>query len=263
MIATTVAALIVFLVIAPLYRFLEQRRGSQRLLATGAELEHSIFLQRDYAPSEVEGLPASGAVEDQLPSWAANLVGDAASMRPDDDVLEVYTHDDAQVLALCDHGERFRRLQVIDLWGGKISLSAVKRFEASLSKFPQAVDFHFLCPIPPGLLSSLGQARSMFLWGPGTYPPPLDADRMKELATLPNLYLLSIKRYPLTFEDAKHLVQSKSLRKLYIDDQSMSAADIEKLNAAMPACDVSEAHPLETNRQTGQPISEVTFPFTR
>jgi len=253
MIATTVTALAVFLVIAPVYRFLEQRRGSQRLLAAGAELEHSIYLQRDYEPPEVEGLPASGAVDEQLPRWTASLVGDAANMRPDDDVLEVYTHDDAQVLALCDHGERFRRLQVIDLWSGKISSSAVARFKASLAQFPQAVDFHFLCPIPPGLLSSLGQARSMFLWRSGTSTLPLDADRMKELATLPNLYLLSIKRYPLTFEEAKHLAQSKSLRKLYIDEQSMSAADLEKMQAAMPACEVSETHPLETNRQTGQP----------
>ena len=263
MIATTVTALAVFLVIAPVYRFLEQRRGSQRLLQTGAKLEHSIYLQRDYEPPEVEGLPTSRGTEEKLTRWRASLVGDAANMRRDDDVLEVYTHDDAQVLALCDHGERFRRLQVIDLWGGNISLNAVKKFEASLPKFPQAVDFHFHCAMPPGLLSSLGQARSIFLWGPGTNPLPLEADRMKELATLPDLYLLWIKRYPVTFEEAKHLALSQSLRKLYIDDQSMSAADLKKMKAAMPACDVSKAHPLETNRQPGGPISKVTFPFTR
>lgn len=235
MIATTVTALAVFLVVAPVYRFLEQRRGSQRLSETGAKMEYAIYLERDYDPPAVEGLPTP----EKLSSWAARFTGDAANMRPDDDVLEAYTHDDAQVLALCEHGERFRRLQVIDLWSGNISPSAVKRFEASLPKFPQAVDFHFRCTIPPGLLSSLGQARSIFLWEPGTASLPLEADQLKELAALPDLYLLWIKGYLLKLEDLKSLAQSKSLRRLYIDAPGIGEIKLGKLRAAMPDCDIS------------------------
>jgi hypothetical protein len=264
MIATTVSALAVFLVVVPVYRTLEERRGSQRLLAAGAKLEHSIYLQRDYEQPEVEGLPTAGSTQKKLPSWAATLAGEAARMRPDDEVLEVYTHDDAQVMALCEHGERFRRLQVIDLWNGGISMNAVTHFGASLSKFPQAVDFHFHCPIPPGLLSSLGQARSIFLWGPGQNPSPLEADRLKELAAIPHLHLLWIKRYPQKLDDAIHLAQSKSLRRLYIDGQSMSAADLEKLKAAMPECDVLDEYLLKTNQQLPHSTTSwSTFPATR
>jgi hypothetical protein len=262
-VAMTATSLAVCFVVSPVYRVLEERRGSQQLLAAGATLEHSIYLKRDYKSPALEQPSTPATSQEELPTWIAALAGDAATLRPDVEVLEVYAHDDAQVQALCEHGERFRQLQVIDLWGNNISSNQVSRFQASLSKFPQAVDFHFLCPIPPNFLSSLGQARSIFLWGPGTYPPRFDGSRAKELATIANLELLWIKRYPLKIDDAIHLAQSKSLRRMYLEDTGMSAADFSRLKAAMPNCEVSEECRVETNRQHLPPGSWGTFSATR
>lgn len=249
LVAMTATALVICFVVSPVYRTLEARRGSQRLLAVGAKLEHSIYLKRDYNPPLYP--PATSS--ETLPAWLAPLAGDAAKMRADAEVLEIYAHDDAQVQALCDHGERFPQLQVIDLWHSSISPYQVVRFQASLAKFPRALDFHFCCPIPPGLLASLGQARSIFLWNSASSRAPFGGVRAKELAAIDNLHLLWIKGYALRFDDAIHLARCKNLRRLYLQDTGLSDADWARLKKAMPQCEIAERHPVELNQPVPLP----------
>ena len=238
--STTALALLLCFLVAPLYRLFEERRGSQRLLRSGAKLEHSIFLQRDYVVELAQ--PELTAAAAALPDWITDLAGDVAKMRPDGEVLEVYAHSDEQVKALCDEGHRFRQLQVIDLWNTRISAKEVLRFRDALPKFPAAIDFHFHCIIPPDFLSSLGQARTMFLWRPDSRGRPLDAARMQEIAALPKLELLWIKRYPLDVDDVLHLAGCQSLRRLHLEGTGLSSSDFARLRAAMPNCEISDRY---------------------
>ncbi|WP_428304205.1 hypothetical protein [Lacipirellula sp.] len=245
-------ALILCFLVNPLYRFFEERRGSQRLLQSGAKLEYSIYLQRDYAVEPAKPLATTAAAE--LPEWMVDLAGDTAKLRPDADVLEVYTHNDEQVEAFCDHGHRFRQVQVIDLWGQRISPNQVLRFRDALPQWPAAIDFHFHCSLPPTFLSSLGQARTMFLWSPGLNAVRLDGVRLQEIATLANLELLWIKRYQLDVNDVLHLAGCQSLRRLYLQETGLSDADLARLRSAMPKCEIADKYDSATN-VTPQPAT--------
>jgi hypothetical protein len=249
LLGTTAISLILCFLVAPLYRLFEERRGSQRLLESGAKLEYSIYLKRDYA---VE-LPEPTAAE-KLPEWMTDLAGDMAKLRPDADVLEVYAHSDEQVAALCNEGRRFRQVQVIDLWDRRISPSEVLRFRDALPQWPTAIDFHFHCPLPPTFLSSLGQARTMFLWSPGASGTRLDGARTQEIATLENLELLWIKRYRLDVDDVLQLAGCRSLRRLYLQETGLSNADLARLRAAMPNCEIADKYDVQTNPKP-QPAS--------
>src|SRR5690606_17807984 len=105
LVAMTALTLALFLVVTPVYRVLEERRGTCRLLAAGAALEDFIYLKRDYEPAAPKLRTRSTTAPEKMPRWVAILAGDAAKLRPDVDVLAVYAHDDDQVEALCDDGE--------------------------------------------------------------------------------------------------------------------------------------------------------------
>ncbi|QDT73068.1 hypothetical protein [Lacipirellula limnantheis] len=238
LILTSLFAVFVFLTVQPLYKALDARRGSRELLAHRTWISnyssndnYYFFLgydPRSSRPNVAESPP--------MPAWLRPLAGDRLTAPVDATIQEVRLNRDAQAATFVAHAARFRALNSVSIRTATLSPGTMQRLQLAWPSLPSIVRVHVSCPVPTGWLQSLRQVKTVSIDSGSRTLKELSRENVAELAGLPGLVQLDLRRVRVAAGDLPLLAQSATLRHLTLLISGPDADEVRKLIVAAPQC---------------------------
>jgi hypothetical protein len=238
LIVMSLLAVFMFLTVQPLYEALGSRRGSRELLAHrtwvstySSNDNYYFFLGYDPRSSRPNVLEPPST-----PAWVRPLAGDRLTAPVDATIQEVRLNSDEQAAAFVAQATRFQTLNSVSIRTVMISPVAMQQLQLAWPKLPSLVRVHVSCPIPTGWLRSLKHVKTVSIDSGSPAFKQLSRENVAELAALPGLMQLDVRRVRIAAADLPLLAQSTTLRHLTLLISGPDAAEVSELVAAAPRC---------------------------
>jgi hypothetical protein len=239
--AMALVAAFMYFTVRPLLEASEARRASRLLIANGAEVftesnRGDFYVQLGYDPHPPR---AYESLRGAIPAWLRPLAGDLPNFPPNDEVIDVWLQNNAQVAAFCEVANEFANLE--DVGVGDVSPKAMELLRTRLPTLPRLVEVavNGRTDVPADWLSSLTNVRSLSIWAEGNrMGSPLAIEHLQDIAKLPQLEVLLLFGYTVDDADIQVLAESKSLRFIVLKYSKVSEAAKRRLSDAMPHCEI-------------------------